>query len=328
MTAHARNFTFSRFASLAKSAGIAASFIAAAGLFAADYSDYEIESQFKSGLDRGKFAEAFKSLNDDGFRIVDIETYRSGRSTTVSTIWNKLASGEGWQISMSQPISEFIKVHEKHTENGYSLVEFEVDRNGATLHFSGIWLKTAEGVGSEFYFGLESLDFSNSYGEMADRGYRLIDFEAYESNGKQRHAGVWVKKEEQQEVRFYRGIEPKRFHEIAAGLDAAGFRLLDIEGYSFDGDFSFAGQWVKRLEWQESAYSYDLLPDEFYNKHSTYSADGYRLTEFETYEKNGVVFYAGSWLKGNPADYAVKQAEETSKKKKKVSLEQFRTGGK
>lgn len=317
---------FFRIGPMIKAAALASSALIAVGVSASDYSDYEIESEFKSGLDRGKFAETFKDLNEGGYRIVDIETYRSGRSTTVSTIWNKMEPGEGWQISMSQPISDFIKVHEKHLENGYSLVEFEVDRNGATLHFSGIWLKTEEGVGSEFYFGLESLDFSNRYGEMADRGYRLIDFEAYESNGKYRHAGVWIKKDDDQDVRYYRGIEPSRFNEIAVGLDEAGFRLIDIEGYIFEDDFVFAGQWVKRLEWQESEYSYDLLADEFYNKHVAYSEDGYRITEFETYEKNGVVYYAGSWLKGNPADFALKQTEDKGSKKKKSSLEQFRSG--
>lgn len=327
MTTRPRTTAFLSLVRISRTAFFSTFVAIAAGLSASDHSDFEIEYEFKSGLDRARFADAFKDLNSDGYRIVDIETYRSGRSTTVSTIWNKMAEGDGWQISMSQPISEFIKVHEKHLENGYSLSEFEVDRNGATLHFSGIWLKTADGFSSEFYFGLESIDFSNRYGEMADRGYRLVDFEAYESNGKFRHAGLWIKKQEDQEVRFYRAIDEKRLVEIAAGLDAAGFRLIDIEGYMFEGDFVFAGQWVKRFEWQESQYSYDLLADEFYNKHTAYTEDGYRIVEFETYEKNGVVYYAGSWLKGNPVDFANRQAEESSKKKTKASLEQFRSGG-
>lgn len=324
MNLHTRKSGLSR---LAQTFLAAASLLAMNGLFASDHTDYEVESQFKSGLDRGKFSQAFKDLNSSGFRIVDIETYRSGRSTTVSTIWNKTGEGEGWQITMSQPISDFVKTHEKHVENGYALVEFEVDRNGATLHFSGIWTKDPDGSTSEFYFGLESLGFSNRYGEMADRGFRLIDFEAYEANGKERLAGVWIEKDEDHEVRFYRGITERRFNEIAVGMDSLGFRLIDIEGYSSDNRFAFSGQWVKRLEWQESQYSYDLLPDEFYNKHNSYVSDGYRMTEFETYERDGVTYYAGSWLKGNPQDYAVKQAEESTKKKKKVSLEEFRSGG-
>lgn len=303
---------------------LAAAVVTSATLsLASDYKEMEVETQFRSGLDRTNFSDAFKTYNKDGYRIVDIETYRSGRSTSVSTIWTKLAPNESWQIKMSAPIAEFLKAHEDHVKNGYSLIEFEVDRNGATLHFSGIWVSGVEGLEAEFHFGMESLAFSNLYGEMADRGFRLIDFEAYEANGKYRNAAVWIKNAGK-EVRFYRGIGKNKFGEMAASLDAAGYRLLDIEGYDFEGKFVFAGEWVKRSEWHESKYAFDLLADEFYNKNATYVNDGYRITEFETYEDNGVLYYAGSWLKGNPANYKAKQAEE--KPEKKVSLEEFRTG--
>lgn len=292
---------------------------------ASDYNDVPVEWEFKSGLDRAAFADAFKKLTKDGFRIVDIETYRSGRSTTVSTIWTKMLETDGWRIETSLPVADFLKAHNGHLENGYSLVEFEIDRFGATLHFSGVWLKKEKGLDSEFYFGMESLDFSNRYGEMADRGYRLVDFEAYESNGKFRHAGVWIKNEGY-EVRFYRAIEKNKFSEVAALMEEGGFRLLDIEGYNYEGKFVFAGEWVKNADWQESKYAFDLLPDEFYNKNAAYVNDGYRMTEFETYEDHGIVYYAGSWLKGDPKGIKTKAPEQEAKKKKSLSLEAFRSG--
>lgn len=312
--------------SLARLALAAAALICLSRGVASDLKETEVEWDFKSGLDRSNFASTFDAKVKAGFRLVDIETYRSGRSTAISTIWTKSSEGENWQIEMSLPISEFLKAHEGHLKNGYSLVEFEVDRFGATLHFSGVWMKRAEGLESEFYFGMESLAFSNRYGEMADRGFRLIDFEAYEANGKYRHAGIWVRNTGS-EVRFYRAIEKNGFGKMAASLDEAGFRLLDIEGYVFEGEFVYAGEWVKRKEWQKSQYAFDLLPDEFYNKNASYVSDGYRLTEFETYEDNGTVYYAGSWLKGNPTDHKAEHAEESGSKKK-VSLEEFRSGQK
>ncbi|MDQ8199268.1 hypothetical protein QEH56_13950 [Pelagicoccus enzymogenes] len=318
----ARTKPFTYFSRIAMTTGALA---AAAVANASDFKETETEWEFKSGLDKAAFASAFNSKIKEGFRIADIETYRSGRSTTVSTIWTKLSADEVWQVEMSLPVAEFLEKHEGHVENGYSLVEFEIDRFGATLHFSGIWMKGQEGLETEFYFGMESLAFSNRYGEMADRGFRLVDFEAYEANGKFRHAGVWMKNDGH-EVRFYRGIQKNRFSEVARTLDEAGFRLLDIEGYNFEGDFVFGAEWVKRKEWQESQFAFDLLPDEFYNKNSTYVNDGYRLTEFETYEDNGVVYYCGSWLKGNPANYVPEETKSAAGKKKKSSLEQFRSG--
>ncbi len=289
-------------------------------LDAADYGNDNVEWRFESGLDRGAFVEAVKRLSKENFRIADIESYRSGRSATVTTIWTKLAEKDRWAIKMSLPIADFLKVHKEHQEKGYALVEFEVDRLGATLHFSGIWLKSEAPLDTEFYFGIESLGFSNRYGEMADRGYRLIDFEAYESNGKFRNAGVWLKNDGQ-EVRFYRVIPKRRFGEIAANMQAAGFRMLDLEGYNHEGKYVFAAEWVRLVEGQESAYDYDLIAGEFYNKNSMYLNDGYRLTEFEVYEENGTTYYAGSWLKSDSEATVVGEADG----EKKMSLKAFRS---
>lgn len=291
----------------------------------ADFDDSEVEWRFTSGMDKTSFTEEFKKNFSEGFRIVDIETYRVGRQSAVSTVWSKMQGGDDWKIEISLPIEDFLKANEKHAQDGYSLVEFEADRSGgANLHFSGVWLKREGGLETEFYFGMESLDFSNRYGEMADRGFRLIDFEAYESNGKYRHSALWMKNDGR-EVRFYRAIEKNRFGEVAAKMAEAGFRLHDVEGYEYEGDFVFAGEWVKLSEGQESQYAFDLLADEFYNKNATYSNDGYRLTEFEVYEDHGTVYYAGSWVKGSKSG-APKVEEKKSKKEKKMSLEAFRSG--
>lgn len=293
---------------------------------AADSGEREVEWAFKSGLDKAAFAEAFKSLTKDGYRIVDLESYRSGRSSTASTIWTKLAPDQAWKIEMSLPITEFLAAHKKHQGDGFALVELEADRTGATLHFSGVWLRTQKGLETEFHFGMESLEFSNRYGEMADRGFRLIDFEAYESNGKYRHSAIWAPNEGY-EVRFYRAIDKNRFSEVANAMAQGGFRLLDIEGYQYEGKFVFAGAWVRSSEGQQHEYAFDLLADEFYNKNTAYMNDGYRLTEFEAYEDNGNIYYAGSWLKGGSGTAPTPQAEP-AKKKKSMSLEAFRSEGK
>ncbi|MDQ8205339.1 hypothetical protein [Pelagicoccus sp. SDUM812003] len=302
---------------------LACGVLAIPAAFASDYSEADLDWSFKSGLDRESFTKAFTQLTKDGFRIADIESYRLGRSNTVSTIWTKIGPKDEWRIVMSKPITEFLDAHKKHQDEGFSLVEFEADRTGATLHFSGVWLKTEEGLDTEFYFGMESLEFSNRYGEMADRGYRLVDFEAYESNGKYRHSAVWMKNDEQLEVRFYRAIPKNTFGEVAASMREAGFRLIDVEGYQYEGDFVFAGEWVRMAETQSTQFAFDLLADEFYNKNALYSNDGYRLTEFEVYEDHDVVYYAGSWMKGGRDGAPV--VEKPKEKKKASSLEKFRS---
>lgn len=291
--------------------------------YAADYDEEEREWQFESGLDKSSFAQRAQELSDSDFRIVDLESYRSGRSPSVTTVWAKINEGDMWLVEMKLPVSDFNRANEKYTSEGYALVEFEIDRTGgANLHFSGVWLKSLEPITTEFFLGMESLEYSNRYGEMADRGYRQIDFEAYESNGKFRHAGLWIQNDES-EVRFYRGIEKRNWSEVVDVMQQQGFRMIDIEGYIFNGQFVFAGEWVRMTEGQESVFAFDLLADEFYNKNSTHTRNGFRLTEFEVYEDNGAAYYAGSWLKSAPSSITSRKKEV--EKKEPMSLEAFRS---
>ena len=69
----------------------------------------------------------------------------------------------------------------------------EEARVGAKLQFGDVWLKSNEEFTTEMKFGMDDLMFSNFDGEIADRYYRQIDFEAYEiGRGKICDAGSWT----------------------------------------------------------------------------------------------------------------------------------------
>lgn len=287
-----------------------------------DFDDGAVEWEFRAGLDKAGFKKAFDELGESGFRIADLEAYRSGRAPSVSALWTKLGEGERWVVEMSMAYTDFTKAIETHGKGGFQLVDLEIDRNGATLHFSGVWLKTPRPMETRAYFGMEELEFSNRYGEMADSGYRLIDFQPYEANGKLRNAAIWLKDDRPREVRFYRGIAKDEFLALADRMEKAGFRLLEVEGYEYVAGLAFAGEWVRLDEGATSAFAVDLLADEFFSRHAAYVAQGYRLTEFEVYADQRDLRYAGSWLK--PALPSGTPPAAPVDSKKRMSLEEFR----
>lgn len=196
-------------------------------------------------------------------------------------------------------VVEFKEEHEKNLKRGFVPVDIEVDRVGRTLNFGGVWLKSNEGFETEMRFGMNDLMFSNLYGEMADRDFRLIDFEAYEASGKTLYAAIWKPKVDNEEVRFYRGLSKEEFGRVSAVMEKEGFRLADIEGYTFEGDLKFACEWVVLEEKQDARFAYHMLADEFYQKNASMMMEGYRLTDIEAYlTQRGELRYAGSWATG------------------------------
>ena len=266
---------------------------------AADYDGSSIEWKLDAGLEGDRFEKAMEERRKAGMRVVDFEQYRSGRVTKQAALWVKSMPSDEWESKRELTITELKKAHEEATKRGFVIVDVEADRTGATLHFGGVWLKSNEGFETQLFFGMSELMFSNRYGELADRGYRLIDFEAYEANGKTAYAAIWKPKLEGESTRFYRGLDKEVFGRVSATMLNEGYRLTDIEGYYVDDELTFACGWVSLEEKQKSDFAYHMMADEFYQRNANMMMEGYRLTDLEAYDiGRGELRYAGSWTIG------------------------------
>ncbi len=281
-----------------RSAIIAAGLTAAVSLQGADYDSSSIEWKLDAGLESDRFEKMIEDRRKEGMRVVDFEQYRSGRATKQAAVWVKSMPSDEWDSKTALTIVEFKKANEKNLKRGYVLVDIEADRSGATLNFGGVWLKSNEGFDTEMQFGMNDLMFSNRYGEMADRGYRLIDFEAYETNGRTSYAAIW-KPKKGESVRFYRGLSKNDFGTLAGKMLEQGFRLADVEGYNVDGELRFACEWEALSEKQKTEFAYHMMADEFYQRNANLMMNGFRLTDIEAYDiGRGELRYAGSWTTG------------------------------
>jgi len=265
-------------------------------LSAADFEPEKRQWAFEAGLEPDRFEKAIAEREDDGMRIVDLESYIAGRLPSQAAIWVKSLRREKSFARTQMTLGEFKEEHAKRVKDGFALTDFEATRDGATLNFGGVWTRFEQDIESVVHYGMDDLLFSNRYGEMADRGYRLIDFEAYEANGGILMASIWMKNDDV-EPRFYRGLDERQFRNAAATMENNGFRITDLEAYPTDKGLRYAAAWARLKEEEASAYAFQLLADEFYQKNASYQANGYRLIDFDAYDVNGALRYSGSWVK-------------------------------
>ncbi len=268
-----------------------------AALYASDFSAETKPWEIDAGIERNRLPGLEEKRRDAKLRLVDFESYKSGRSYAVTALWAQSDKGEKWNFESGVNISEFKASHEKNVSKGFAITEVEVDRVGASLQFAGAWVKSKVQQPTVFHYGMDDLLFSNRYGEMADRGYRLIDFEAYEAQGSMLYAAIWTRNEEGLPVRFYRGLDFMKFQSISQSLEKSGFRIFDVEGYETEDGMRFAGQWVKLTESQDAFFAFNMLAAEFYEKNSEYEEQGFRMVDFEAYSMKADLRYAGAWVK-------------------------------
>lgn len=282
-------------------------------------SDYTVETKewyFDSGQSGTEFAASLEARRKAGFKIVDHESYRIGRTPRTSTVWTKVEGKTQWIFEKGMSIATLKKVNEENRKKGFVITEIEAVRNGMSLEFAASWEKGENQPTTLFYWGMDLLLFSNRYGEMADRGYRIVDFEAYEANGQILAAAIWIPKDGA-DVRFFRGLSSDKFSELSVKMEELGYRINDFESYVYENELLFAASWEKMTEGQESKYDFNLLADAFYERNAELLADGYRLVDFETYNISvSELRYAGSWVKVHEVD--------TSEVEKESFLDTFR----
>ncbi|MCH6256898.1 hypothetical protein MLD52_10090 [Puniceicoccaceae bacterium K14] len=290
--------------------------IAILPLNASDYTVESKESFFDAGQSGIQFNESFEKRRKDGFKIVDHENYRVGRTPRTSTVWTKRDKKAQWAFEDGMSIATLKKSHEANRKKGFVITEIEAVRNGMSLEFSAVWEKGEEQPNTIFYWGMDRLLFSNRYGEMADRGYRIVDFEAYEANGQILAAAIWIPKDGA-EVRFFRGLDEEKYSTLSVKMEKMGYRINDFESYIYEDELLFAASWELMGSGEESKYDFNLLADAFYERNAELLAEGYRLVDFETYNKSvSELRYAGSWVKFT--------APEDSSEEKDSFLDTFR----
>ena len=168
----------------------------------ADFDASSVEWKLDAGLEGDRFEKALEERRKEGMRVVDLEQDSSGRTLKQAALWVRAMSRVDWSQSLDFTVVEFKEEREKNLKHGFVAVDIEVDRVGRTLNFGGVWLKSNESFVTELKFGMNDLMFSNFYGEMADRDFRLIDFEAYEAKGNTLYAAIWKPKVDDEEVWF------------------------------------------------------------------------------------------------------------------------------
>ena len=143
---------------------------------------------------------------------------------------------------------------------------------------------------------LSSSAFSDYFDQMKDE-YMLIDIEVDEVNGQQRVAGVWQKNTDNRGWAEHRNLTSSQFHDKWIAYRDQGYRLVDQEVYTLGGIRYYAGIWVENKEGLAWASYRNLTSQEFSDKFSQYSNDGYIMVDVEGYSTSNGLRYAMIWVK-------------------------------
>jgi CubicO group peptidase (beta-lactamase class C family) len=137
------------------------------------------------------FSETFDRLSSAGYMIVDVEGYSSGDSLLYSSIWVKNTTGLSWVERRNMNATEYADYWQQYADAGMRVVDFASYTHNGQQYYAAIWLQNQGGRGWYSYRDMSAQQYSNRWYQLRDAGYRLIDFEIYNTPAGIRYAGVW-----------------------------------------------------------------------------------------------------------------------------------------
>lgn len=138
------------------------------------------------------FSATFDELSKGGMIIVDVESFVLGETRRYSSIWVENKGGLGWVERRNMTGDEYGAFFDQYAKAGFRVIDLEsyMLGNGAQ-RYAAIWVQNTSGRGWYAYRDMTARGFGNRWNQLRDAGYRLIDFEVYETDGGTRYAGVW-----------------------------------------------------------------------------------------------------------------------------------------
>jgi CubicO group peptidase (beta-lactamase class C family) len=182
---------------------------------------------------------------------------------------------------------------------GYRVIDLEVDEINGKASYSAIWQKNADQRGWTSLRDLSDDEFSQRWTELKGQGYRLIDQESYIINGKRFYAGVWEENKGNIGWDSYRNVDGEEFGKRFKQYRDQGYRMIDIEAYPSGNTTLYSAIWIKNTENVDWVENRDLSATEYGAKFKLLNDQGYRLLDFESYQRNGQQQYAAIWVKNN-----------------------------
>lgn len=137
------------------------------------------------------FSDTFARLKGTMI-IVDVESFVLDGVRRYSSIWVQNSAGLGWAERRNMTSDEYASLFDEYAKAGYRVLSIEsyMLGNGAQ-RYAAIWVQNTSGRGWYAYRDMSARGFGNRWNQLRDAGYRLIDFEIYETDDGTRYAGVW-----------------------------------------------------------------------------------------------------------------------------------------
>lgn len=91
-----------------------------------------------------QYGEKFDSFRDQGYRVLDLESYQQNGQQRYAAIWVKNTNGRGWAARRDMTANGFGNWWKTYKDEGYRLVDFEAYPTAEGTRYAGVWRQNGD----------------------------------------------------------------------------------------------------------------------------------------------------------------------------------------
>lgn len=143
-------------------------------------------------LTAAQYGEWFDEQRAAGMRLIDMEAYPAQGGLRYAAIWVHNGDGREWAQLRDMTREAYQQNLEQRGAQGFSVVDIEAWNTPGGMRYAAIWEKRPGNRAFQVRSDRTAQQFADLWAQYRDEGYRLQDFERYDTPGGPRYGGIWV----------------------------------------------------------------------------------------------------------------------------------------
>lgn len=240
--------------------------------------------------------------SDPGRTDVPVDLDRSlvrGFPDGFSLLWQSVRGRVPFEEHRDLTPSEYDQRDQAAQAAGLVPIDIEAYQTSAGMRYAGLWMRPRTAVATRVDYDQTSQEFGQTFGNLRNSGYRLVDVEAYRTSGGIRYAGVWHRSCDNGNWSEWRDMDRAHYQARYDSLNALGYRVVDLESYLAPSGQRYAAIWQRVAPGRAWAVRTDRDLKSFLNFHNQYVDEGLRLIDYESYDTANGVRHAGVWAEND-----------------------------
>ncbi|KAI1916127.1 hypothetical protein LOZ53_004488 [Ophidiomyces ophidiicola] len=242
------------------------------------------------GLTSSEFRDVSREIVADGLRLTYVSGYTDSRNRVLYTgLWERRSGS--WRSTHNEDSYDFQRSFDRARDDGYRPILVNGYTVDSRARYEAIY-DTSRSRGWEFRRDLSARGMQDAFDTLTDRGYRIVHINGYEVGREARYSGIWERGSDVAwESRF--GLTSSQYQRTTEDLRNRGYRPVQVDGYTVNGNTYFAAIWDQsRATWESR---HDMTPQQYQRELDTMTQNGFALKVVSGYPTRDGERFAAIW---------------------------------